>query len=934
MKTLELLGVTKYFGNRAILKDVSISFPSKGLFFISGDSGSGKTTLLNILSGIDIDYTGDVFSFSKILNEEDEDARSDLRLRNYGFIRQGYDLFELENIFYNVAFPLRGLGVKHSEIKRKVKEVLSYLGLEKKIKQKVNTLSGGEKQRVAIARALASDPKIILADEPTGALDSKNGTDVYEILKDLSKTRLVIVVSHDLTAAFSYADKIVYLRNNNLEMVDNLLPEKKQSNYLSFKPKKKKEIKWSFFLWFKHASNLMKAKRFRSSIMMGIISFSLISLGLSFYVQRDLGNQINSVFSSLSGVNGIVMESNSKTENTFGKIMSADFDSIKKLQDECKGEIEGCGITYLCPYEQYFKDANEMYFDSFGRKTTISSLSVRNINEYLWMEKLDEKKKVYPERPIVMENEQIVLALPYSTMVNMCYSLQIERTYLSLGKYLKRKPLEIYLETANESWGYSDLQLFSLIGVLEEDTPSIYHTRRDWNECILEDSMGFPTSNEDGSSLPWILRKTYYIIPKTNKERFFSFAREKNILDRFVFERDSYYFDQTHNKKNATPNNEKLYVYQADKESLKYSYINEIKEKYDFTNYAVFGESSYLLYPGAMISGFSFPFLVSPSKNAVMNFADLLTNFPKDESFMNVEVPSNIVMGYYLKGGDNSVSLSSDFSSLKSGRKPNLMNEVCLSSSLYEKLNKENDLYVEGVVGQEDAGSKYKYDFRLGELHVTGVIENDKYVIYSLPTFSIDYFRDELGMTSFSLEPKRVLFYCNSNKSKDILPIISTNYPSLSFNDPSLTIEDSISNVIVYAGIVLNFASTITVTTSFILLLCSALLLVLENQKEERILYEIGVKRKNIFDSFACNLFLISFLTLLLSVFTLFFAEITLKKALGETFGANTNLFSFDFVPHLIMILFSFIGLFISCLFLKLYLERRNHFKKEKNKNT
>lgn len=924
MKILELRNLKKRFGDRVIFENTNISFPKTGCFFIIGDSGSGKSTLLNILSGCDIDYTGDVFLEGTSLSDRNDDERAEYRIHNFGFIRQSYDLLELEDVFHNVSFPLNGLGCHKKDIKKKTYEVLSYLGIKEKAKQRVNTLSGGEKQRVAIARALITDPKIVLADEPTGALDSKNSQDVYAILKEISKKRLVIIVSHDVKAANTYADKIISLKDKNLIIEDNEPLNDGSEEYVSFRPAKEKQSRWSIFLWLKHASNLMRAKRFRSMIMTGIITFSLLSLGLSVYVKKDLGNQINSMFSSLTGTNGIVVESNSKNENTFGRIISASEESILKLENDYPDEIEGHGINYLCSYENYFKDENEIYFDSFGKKTIIPSLSARSINEYQWLENLSEKNEIYPGRPAVMENEQIVLGLPYASMISMCLSLHIERTYYSLGNYLRRKPLEVYLETANESWGYGDSQLFSLIGVLEENITTIYHLRRDWNEYVLEDSMGFPTSDENTGELPWILQKMYYIYPKKDKEDFFAFARKERLLDRYIFERDSYDYDETHNEKNTVSSSKRLYVYQADKTSLKYSAIYEILNKYDFDDYSLFGESSYISYPSAMISGFAFPFLLSSSKDDVISFADSVSHLPKDRSFMNVEIPEKIVGGYYLRSKNNSLTLSSDFSSPIDGKKPQRMDEICVSTSLWERLGKTNELYCEGVVGQEETENLMNYDFRLGEVKVTGVIESNDLIIYALPTWSIDYFRDYLGMSSFSLEPKKAIFYCDLSKSKSLLTTLSNEYPSLYFSNPSSLAEDSISNVIEYASIALNFASIITLTTSFLLYACSALLLALENKKEGKLFYELGVKREAIFDSFSSHLLLITIICMFLSAISLIFAEFILKETLGASLQTSVKIFAFDPYPHLMMLGFSIIGLVISIFFLRFYLHKNN----------
>ena len=211
MNSLVIKHLSKSFGERVIFKDVSLTLPDKGLFVVVGESGSGKSTLLEIVSGLDTNYGGEVLTLGRNLSLLKEGEISDFRLSKIGFIRQNYDLLGLEDVFDNVALPLRGSALDKREIRQKVKEALYNCNLWDKEKQMVSSLSGGEKQRVALARALVNNPSIILADEPTGALDEKNAEIIYELLSKISKTRLVLLVSHDVERSTKYSDSILFL---------------------------------------------------------------------------------------------------------------------------------------------------------------------------------------------------------------------------------------------------------------------------------------------------------------------------------------------------------------------------------------------------------------------------------------------------------------------------------------------------------------------------------------------------------------------------------------------------------------------------------------------------------------------------------------------------------------------------------------------------
>lgn len=203
---IELKHVFKKFDVEYVLKDINISFPNYGIVVIYGPSGCGKSTLLNVISSL-YDFEGDLSFNGKhysIMNEEDKDL---LRNTKIGFVFQDYKLFEFETVRKNIllALDIKSMD-SNSEKERRVKELLKIVGLEEKIDKQVSKLSGGEKQRVALARAISNSPSVLLADEPTGNLDSKNSEKVMKIIEQVSKRSLVLMVSHDEELTKKYAD--------------------------------------------------------------------------------------------------------------------------------------------------------------------------------------------------------------------------------------------------------------------------------------------------------------------------------------------------------------------------------------------------------------------------------------------------------------------------------------------------------------------------------------------------------------------------------------------------------------------------------------------------------------------------------------------------------------------------------------------------------
>ena len=196
------------------LNGVSIKFPEKGLVFILGKSGSGKSTLLNVLGGLDVIDEGEIIikgKSSKDFTQADFDSYRNTYL---GFVFQEYNILEEFTVGKNIALALELQGKKATD--EIIEEILKEVDLAGFSNRKPNELSGGQKQRVAIARALIKNPEIILADEPTGALDSKTGLQVFDTLKSLAKDKLVIVVSHDREFAEMYGDRVIELKDGKV----------------------------------------------------------------------------------------------------------------------------------------------------------------------------------------------------------------------------------------------------------------------------------------------------------------------------------------------------------------------------------------------------------------------------------------------------------------------------------------------------------------------------------------------------------------------------------------------------------------------------------------------------------------------------------------------------------------------------------------------
>jgi len=199
-----------------VLKDVNLNVLKGQFVAIYGPSGAGKTTLLNMISGIDKPTSGKIAVFEKDLTEQNEDFLAEYRCSQVGFVFQSYNLISTLTVAENIAFPMEWKRTSPMEIEKKVAQLIRIFGLEHRANHFPAQLSGGEQQRVAFARALANNPPLLLADEPTGNLDTKNGQKIIQILKTLkSEGKTIIVSTHD-SEIMPLADCRFYIEDGKL----------------------------------------------------------------------------------------------------------------------------------------------------------------------------------------------------------------------------------------------------------------------------------------------------------------------------------------------------------------------------------------------------------------------------------------------------------------------------------------------------------------------------------------------------------------------------------------------------------------------------------------------------------------------------------------------------------------------------------------------
>lgn len=308
---IEISNVNKKYHSKAneevvAIDGINLKFNHNGLVFILGKSGSGKSTFLNILGGLDSANTSKIFINKKKLNRFDETTCSEYRNTYIGFVFQEYNLLDDLNVYDNIALALQ---MQNREVDREtVLNILKEVDLEGLEERELDELSGGQKQRVAIARALVKNPEIILADEPTGNLDSETSEQVFELFKRISKDKLIICVSHDAEYAHKYADRIIEISDGKIIRDTN--PEVMEDDVQA--PDMIRPVLPKSFIYHMSVGNILNNK-LRMVVTSVIVAF-LMAILTAVYTTLNVSTAVDVDLFKASSMNHLmVMRRNSET---------------------------------------------------------------------------------------------------------------------------------------------------------------------------------------------------------------------------------------------------------------------------------------------------------------------------------------------------------------------------------------------------------------------------------------------------------------------------------------------------------------------------------------------------------------------------------------------------------------------------------------------
>ena len=486
---LELKNIKKSYkigeNYQEVLKDINIKFRKNEFTSILGTSGSGKTTLLNIIGGLDKYDDGDLIIdeiSTKKYNDVDWDTYRNYRV---GFIFQSYNLIMHQSVFSNVEIALTLSGVSKSERRKRVIEALEKVGLKEHINKKPNQLSGGQMQRVAIARALVNDPEIILADEPTGALDSNTSVQIMELLKDIAKDRLVIMVTHNPDLAKEYSTRIIELKDGQI-LNDSNPYEGKNDEKRKEEEKTVKKTSMSLLTSLSLSFNNLLTKKGRTFLTafagsIGIIGIALIlalSNGVNNYATKlekdslsDYPITLEKTSYDLMGSLSSAFREIEKPKNEDGKLYSKD-DIVAELKNSPeKGLVTKNNLKEIKKFidnnteiKNYAEDIEykynmnvQVYTSDYSKVNPTNMKGSQNSSIFTEIKIKNEKYEVLAGNMPEKYNE-IVLVVGENNTINdsILYALGIKNKN-ELANDIEKMGKDINFKVESSSYEYSDI---------------------------------------------------------------------------------------------------------------------------------------------------------------------------------------------------------------------------------------------------------------------------------------------------------------------------------------------------------------------------------------------------------------------------------------------------------------------------------------------
>ena len=458
------------------LSGVNLDFEKGEFVSILGPSGCGKSTLLNIIAGLDGPTSGDLIIEGKSTKKYKKKDWDLYRKNNIGFVFQSFNLIEHLSALENVEIVMNLIGLSKKDRIKRAKNLLNQVGLEKHMDHKPGELSGGQKQRVAIARALANDPDIILADEPTGALDKKTGIQIMQLIKDVARDKLIIMVTHNRELAYEYSNRVVAILDGKIQ-TDEKINESETNSLKSELKKKNGSMSFGDAMKLSLRNIKQKMGRIVVTTIAGSIGIAgiLLVIGLSNGATNYIDLQTNSFASANIIQTSIKFKDPELQKTDYPKNISA-YDSIKKNSEVLKVR-EDLNIKDITSFEVNKETLKDITFNSLAGENYHSNIdhalkgSVPKDNKNELLVNKDMAKKIIEKYGMNPDKDD--------------YSKAIGKTIKVIIQEKTTNPI-----TGDEILGKKYTQNFKVVGVVDEialSSAAVYYSYDAVNTWLKND---------------------------------------------------------------------------------------------------------------------------------------------------------------------------------------------------------------------------------------------------------------------------------------------------------------------------------------------------------------------------------------------------------------------------------------------------------------
>ena len=888
------------------LHNISFELPEKGLFAILGPSGCGKTTLLNIIGGMDSDFEGSIMIDNRVIDAKSKNKINDYRKDTIGFIFQHAVLLNSLTVYENIIFPLQ-IDSQPSQIQEKrATEILKLLNIYDLRRRKVNTLSGGQKQRVVIARALMNDPKIILADEPTGELDSKNSRIILDILQKLSSERLIIMVTHEEKFAYEYASKIFQMKDGQIINIINNEENVKESNLninLTKKRKGNRKGKLPFLTNLKIAFRslgLHKARNILSSIGLAI---GLTGIALAITLTNGFQRFIVDALGGLKSENYIEVVKTNKNINK--QISDADYDYV----------ISNSGDVDLIKYQTY---SPSYYQNNFGislktdKNYTITTLV--DLLNYNYVSYEDERITPSLTKPLE-DNEILVNSRQYLNVCDYYESSRITCSIQKASELLNDEPMMLIFE---DNSSFLNNKTFRIVGFVETEGLSdyyeqskIYHTNTDFATNFLKDSpyqiVRFRNTNKNALVLENNLTYTNNVNTKVvlhelnnnpNLSEYYFFTTEEETRNIKIQRAYRIPLNSTEINKIIKENSNELISYV----NSKYFEIEENILKFSPNVFLSNDESLSDLY-ASRPDYYQIPIDELPTNLFNTKKGNIFTFRPLNEDGQTSIKYYNIKGSVPSKNDLNQVVISKKLAdALLSGKPKNY--DSLVNTKLYGNLTQsfnsiDFELTITGVALNEDTLSILSYsNWPNNFFNKIFLLESDDSIdVYSqVELVPIDNY------SIFLFVKKNVNIANLMSKLKDL-------YPDYTFSNQIVEINNSINSAVEGVRTVLIVLSSISILVAVMLISMVSFISIIERRQEVGVMRTMGARKFDIGLLFINETVIIGVISSIIAyLFSMvigfiinYIFQITLTLMTLGIIRTNFNIISFDLQALLVV---------------------------------